>query len=178
MMKNKLGPGRFGGVRKLLALAAMAAAAGCAASVEPSDVYRANVPFSGKGYSEKPVGEGAWEVVYETSMDDRTGELAVRYARYRAAELAYQAGYPYFHVVRMRGWTYSTNRVPTSRIVRLTIHGARSANEPIRCEMDPPSSCTRHATEAFLLQNAPVKRQGAIPARDPAATQPPVPGQR
>ena len=162
-------------LRGCVLLILAAATAGCS-QIAPSSVYRSFAPFSQAGYRDKVVEEGVWEVTYETDITDRSG-LAARYARYRAAELAQQAGYAYFQLIRVGGSRRYGPGV-SSTTVELTVRGSRTRPAELVCERrsayvpgTDASPCETYATDDALRQFVPLKRRGR-----PAAEAPPAAG--
>lgn len=149
-------------MRGILILFFVVAFTGCGSYL--SRVYRPHNFIAGVGYRDKQISEGVWEVTYHTDHTDNAN-YASRYARYRAAELARQAGFPFFHIVRVQEWART---VPQSRIVTLTVRGARSRDEKVQCEVTPPLPCRSHSTDAALRDFEPVERP-----RPPSGEQPP-----
>jgi hypothetical protein len=86
-------------MRKLLILTALAGLTGCT-----PPVYGKSNFLNSPGYSDKSLGEGVWEVTFRTTGGDRENRYLIG-ALYRSAELARQAGFPFFQVVRFQGWT-------------------------------------------------------------------------
>jgi hypothetical protein len=157
-------------MRGFLLLFVAAVAAGCS-QLAPSSVYRAYVPLSQAGYRDKQISEGVWEVTYHTDNTDRAN-YAERYARYRAAELAHQAEFPFFQIVQEE----KESRIgpgTSSTTVNITVHGTRSRPEERMCEvrylsMRHSRPCETLSTDEALRQFEPLKRQGRPSAEDPA----------
>lgn len=172
---------RINSLRSLLLLSTVVAAAGCS-QMAPSSVYRAFAPFSQAGYRDKQIEEGVWEVTYETDITDRS-DFAERYARYRAAELASQAGFPFLQIVRVEGTTMMGIGVNTTT-VKLTVRGARSQPPEVMCEVTSsamprahPTPCETYATEDALRRFEPLKRRGRPSAPAPRTAPDSVAGQ-
>lgn len=158
-------------MRGFLLLSVAVLAAGCS-QMAPSSVYRAFAPLSQAGYRDEQTGEGEWEITYKTDITDRD-DYAERYARYRAAELARQAGFPFFQIVR-EGGTRSIGLGVNSTVVELTVRGARSPSEQLTCESKPVYSqtsysapCEMHPTDEALRRFEPLKRRGRPGAAGP-----------
>jgi hypothetical protein len=158
-------------MRKLLILAALAGLTGCTAPL-----YGRSNFLKSPGYSDKSLGEGVWEVTFRTQGSDRENRYQMG-ALYRSAELARQAGFPFFQVVRFQGWT-KTQRfagtppelgVPIEHIARLTVRGVRTRDEELQCESQSPTDCGTYSTEETLrtlapkLMQQPTGVQGASP---------------
>jgi hypothetical protein len=159
-------------MRGFVLLSAAVLTVGCT-QLLPSSVYREYALFGQAGYEDRQISEGEWEVTYMTDITDRDN-LAARYARYRAAELAHQAGYPFFQIVREEG----TSRVGTgvsSTHLELTVRGARSGSERMMCESKPMwaagathrAPCEMHSTADALRRFEPLKRRGQPSAAAP-----------
>jgi hypothetical protein len=158
-------------MRGFILLSVVLVTAGCS-QMAPSSVYRAYAPFSQAGYRDKQIGEGEWEITYETDITDRD-DYAERYARYRAAELAHAAGYPFFQIVK-EGGSRSTGLGVENTIVEITVRGARSRSEQLMCESKSiysptptRSPCEMHPTDTALLRFVPLKRRGQPAAAAP-----------
>lgn len=148
-----------------------AAVAGCA-QMAPS-VYRAQGTFSGAGYKDRAISEGVWEVTY-TARDGDRDDYARRYARYRAAELASQAGYTFFQIVRVEE-ALAIGGTASSTTIKLTVQGARSRPQQLMCEYraiylagTDSRPCEIHSTEEALRQYEPVERSGPPATENPA----------
>lgn len=159
-------------MRGFLLLSVVVLAAGCS-PLAPSSVYRPFTTFSVAGYRDKQISEGEWEVTYKTDITDRHN-FADRYARYRAAELAREAGFPFFQIIREEGTR--TIGGSSSSTVELTVRGARSRDEQLMCEGKPMylatphrGPCDMYSTEEALVRFAPMKRPGRQRTADSVA---------
>lgn len=146
----------------MLLLVVAVAFPGCS-QLGPASVYRAYTPLSLAGYRDRQISEGVWEVIYKTDSTDRDG-YAERYARYRAAELARDAGYTFIQIVGTEV-SRSGGLSSTTTTVQLTVHGARARPPQRICEIrmtalaNPLSGpCATFSTEDALRQFEPLKR--------------------
>lgn len=145
-------------MRKLLFIAVLVGLTGCGAPTR----YGKLDFFQRVGYSDRMIGEGVWEVAFKTlgrDVEDRYQKGAL----YRSAELARDAGFPFFQVVRFRGELTTEKRpsgpVPVKQVARLTVRGVRTRDEELKCESSSPSDCGTFSTEATLRAYAPLFRQ-------------------
>lgn len=123
------------------------------------------------GYSDKQIAEGTWEVTFRTNGRSPRG-FAANAALYRSAELAREAGFPYFQVLRSRGTTtmvgsgYGPPSTYAGETVNLKVRGAQSPDGELVCENDDGRECMTLSTEKVLLElEAAVK-----PSRSPRPT--------
>lgn len=140
-----------------LAAAAALALSACATSYGRSGLFG--------GYSEKQVEPGVWRITATTN--GFSGQYSsMTMAIYRAAELARDAGFPYFQVVRsnfrvlplVTQYTYSSSG--GGEKARLRIRFSRNANPPLLCEMED-NSCKTYAVEEVLRELGPlINRRG------------------
>jgi hypothetical protein len=120
----------------------------------------------GGGYSDRQIAPGSWEVTFGTNAYTRRG-YALNAALYRSAELARQAGYAYFQIVRSNlvvgsfsvgsGYAVGSSHYG-GEAVHLTVHGVQSQDAPLTCENDKGSGCMTLATDEVLRQLEPVVR--------------------
>jgi hypothetical protein len=112
------------------------------------------------GYSDEQVEPGLWRVRARTNGFSGATS-AFNMALYRAAELARDAGYPYFQIVQSNfgvlplvagNFIYSSGGGQTARF---RIRGARSADAPIACEMVDSRGCHTFPVEEVLRQIGP-----------------------
>jgi hypothetical protein len=149
-------------MRKLLVLAVIAALAGCT-----PPVYGKSNILGSPGYSDKQLAEGVWEVTFRAmgpSGDDRYQIAAL----YRAAELARDAGFPFFQLVRFKGRVTVRALGPNDYIARLTVRGVRTRDEELKCESEAATDCGTYSTEEILRTFAP--RLTRQPPGDPGAS--------
>jgi hypothetical protein len=154
-------------MRRLFILAAFAAFSGLAGCGVP--VYGKSNFLQSPGYSDKSLGEGSWEVTFRTMGRDREN-LYEAGALYRSAELAREAGFPYFQVVRFEG-RVKTERpvgtppdmgVPVAHFVRLTVRGVHTREEELKCESEAPRDCGTFSTEDTLRRLGPKLGQSPV----------------
>lgn len=161
-------------MRALLILAVLAGLTGCAQLP-----YQKTSFLRSEGYTDKRLGEGAWEVTFRTAGPDPEARYK-NGALYRSAELAREAGFPFFQVVRYQGRLRTlvqgkgdreTSR-PVDQVARLFIRGVRTPNEELKCESASPSDCRTYSTEETLRTVAP-KLMLQPPGQAPEAAPPP-----
>jgi hypothetical protein len=149
-------------MRKLFILVALAGLTGCT-----PPLYGKSNFLKSPGYSNKSLGEGVWEVSYRTLAGTNRDHLREIGAFYRAAELARDAGFPFFQVVRYEGWT-KTRRpagtppemgVPTEYFIQLTIRGVHTRDAELKCESESPAHCKTYTTAEVLRTHGPSLQQ-------------------
>jgi len=136
-----------------------AALAACALALAACSTGYGRMSLLG-GYSDKQIEPGLWRV--SATTNGYSGESsAFDMALYRAAEIARDAGFPYFQVVRsdfgvlpvIAGNTMSFSG--GGQNARLRIRGAREANAPLACEVEA-SACRAYSVEEVLRALGPV----------------------
>ncbi|HEY0036472.1 MAG TPA: hypothetical protein VGB66_07265 [Longimicrobium sp.] len=149
-------------MRKLLILVALAGLTGCT----PPLYMKSNI-LQSPGYADKSIGEGVWEVSFRTLAGMKRDHLREVGAYYRAAEVARDAGFPFFQVVRYEGWTKTLRPagtppdmgVPTEYLIQLTIRGVHTRDTELKCESESPAHCKTHSTEEVLRTLGPSLQQ-------------------
>ncbi len=148
-------------MRRLIILGMATLLVGCATS------YRRPILGMGGGYSDKQVGEGTWKVTFGTNAYTPRG-YALNAAIYRSAELARNAGFPYFQVVRSSlvigsfsigyGYASPVGNHYGGEGVYLTVRGVQSPDDELKCENDKGAGCMTLSTEEVLREIEPVVR--------------------
>ena len=148
--------GRIAGAAVAAALASAALSA--AAPAMAADAYKRQALFDRKGYSETSLGEGLWRV--RTTVEDMSSmENAQRMALYRGAELARQAGFDYFQVLKGKGWMSYSSRGTRMNVhahgAELKVRGARTYKDQAPCEMKG-GMCPVFGTDHVLARLGPL----------------------
>lgn len=149
-------------MRKLLILVALAGLTGCT----PPLYMKSNI-LQSPGYADKSLGEGVWEVSFRTLAGINRDHLREVGAYYRSAELARDAGFPFFQVVRYEGWTKTRRHagtppemgVPTEYLIKLTVRGVHTRDAELKCESESPAHCKTYTTAEVLRTLGPSLQQ-------------------
>lgn len=156
-------------MRKLLILAALAGLTGCT-----PPVYGKSNFLGSPGFSDRQLGEGMWKVTFRTAGADYEDRYQMG-GLYRSAELAREAGFPFFQIVRFEGRVTRVSYggppgsgVPTNHVAHFTIRGVHSRDAELKCESKVATDCGTFSTEETLRMLAPkLMRQ---PPGDPGAS--------